>query len=338
MKISQIGEFGLIQRIRSSLRAFQQGAVVGIGDDTAVVEVSSGDLLLFTSDTLVEDIHFKWDYTSLRELGWKALAVNISDIAAMGGSPTYCLVSLGLSKDKETSLVDELYEGLKEVASLSKVGIIGGDLVYSSVFFITISLLGQAKREEIILRSGAQEGDLIYVTGELGTAAAGLACLEKSSLLIGQSVRESLIERHLKPFPRLREGQEIGRRRIASAMIDISDGLASDLTRLGKESDKGAVVWEEKLPVAPSSKTVAKTLKQSFLKWVLYGGEDYELLFTVPPNKRKLVQEELDFSCSLIGEVVDKREGISIINKRGTRTRIEGGGYDHFLKKDDSCI
>ncbi len=335
MKISQIGEFGLIQRIRSSLRAFQQGAVVGIGDDTAVVEVSSVDLILFTSDTLVEDIHFKWDYTSLRELGWKALAVNISDIAAIGGSPTYCLVSLGLSKDKETSLVDELYEGLKEVASLSKVGIIGGDLVYSSVFFITISLLGQAKREEIILRSGAQKGDLIYVTGELGTAAAGLACLEKSSLPIGQSVRESLIERHLKPFPRFREGQEIGRRRVASAMIDISDGLASDLTRLGKESDKGAVLWEEELPVAPSSKTLAKILKQSFLKWALYGGEDYELLFTVPPGKKKLVEEELDFSCSLIGEVVDKREGISIINKRGTRTRIEGGGYDHFLKKEE---
>jgi len=157
-------------------------------------------------------------------------------------------------------------------------------------------------------------------------------------LPIGQSVRESLIERHLKPFPRLREGQEISRRRIASAMIDISDGLASDLTRLGKESDKGAVVWEEKIPVAPLSKTLAKTLKQSFLKWALYGGEDYELLFTVPPDKRKLVEEELDFSCSLIGEVVDKREGISIINKRGTRTRIEGGGYDHFLKKDDSCI
>jgi thiamine-monophosphate kinase len=121
-------------------------------------------------------------------------------------------------------------------------------------------------------------------------------------------------------------------------MIDISDGLASDLTRLAKESDKGAVVWEEKLPVALSSKTVAKTLKESFLKWALYGGEDYELLFTVPPAKRKLVEEELSFSCSLIGEVVDKREGISIINKRGTRARIEGGGYDHFSKKDDSGI
>ncbi len=338
MKISQIGEFGLIQRIRSSLRAFQQGAVVGIGDDTAVIEVSSGDLLLLTSDTLVEDIHFKWDYTSFRELGWKALAVNISDIAAIGGSPTYCVVTLGLSKDKESSLLEELYEELKEVASLSKVGIVGGDLVYSSVFFITISLLGQAKKEEIILRSGAQKGDLIYVTGELGTAAAGLACLEKSSLTVEQSVRESLVQRHLKPFPRLREGQEIARRRIASAMIDISDGLASDLTRLGMESNKGAVIWEEKLPIASSSKVLAKTLRQSFLEWVLYGGEDYELLFTVPADKRKLVEEELDFSCNLIGEVVDESEGISIVNKMGACTRIESRGYDHFLKKDNSCI
>lgn len=338
MKLAEIGEFGLIQRIRSSLRAFQQGAVVGLGDDTAAIEISSGDLLLFTSDTLVEDIHFKWNYTSFRQLGWKALAVNISDIAAMGGNPTYCLVSLGLAKDKETSLIEELYEGLKEVASLSKVGIVGGDLVYSPVFFITISLLGRAKKEEIILRSGAQKGDLIYVTGELGTAAAGLVCLEKASLSLGHSVRESLIKRHLEPFPRLRESQEIARRKIASAMIDISDGLAADLTRLGKESDKGVVVWEKKLPVASSTKTLAKTLKESFLQWALYGGEDYELLFTVPPGKRKLVEEELNFPITMIGEIVDKREGFSLIDKIGTRTSIERGGYDHFLKKGDSCI
>ena len=335
MKISQMGEFGLIERIRASLGTLQQGAVVGIGDDTAVIEVASDDLLLFTSDTLVENVHFKWDYTSSRQLGWKALAVNISDIAAMGGNPTYCLVSLGFSKDKETSSLDELYEGLKEVASLNGVGIIGGDLVHSSVFFVTISLLGRAKRGEIILRSGAETGDLIYVTGELGTAAAGLACLERSSFSIGRSVKEPLIERHLKPSARLKEGQEIAKKGIASAMIDVSDGLASDLTRLGKESDKGAVIWQEELPVAPSSRALAEMLKEPFLKWVLYGGEDYELLFTVSADKRKLVQEDLCFPCSLIGEVVDKREGISIINKRGTRTRIEGRGYDHFLKKDD---
>ncbi len=337
MKISQIGEFGLIQRIRSSLGALQQGAVVGIGDDTAVIEESSGDSLLFTSDTLVEDIHFKWDYTSFWQLGWKALAVNISDIAAMGGNPTYCLVSLGLCKDKEVCSLDELYGGLKEIASLNKVGIIGGDLVHSSVFFITISLLGKVKREEIILRSGAKKGDLIYVTGELGTSAAGLACLEESSFPIGQSVKEPLIERHLKPFPRLREGQEIARKGMASAMIDVSDGLASDLTRLAMESDKGAVIWEEELPVALCSRTLSKILREPFLKWVLYGGEDYELLFTVPADRRRLVEKDLDFPCSLIGKVVDKREGISIVNQKGTRTRIERGGYDHFLEKDGSC-
>lgn len=253
MKLTQVGEFGLIQRIRSGLRDFQQEAIVGIGDDTAAIKVSSDNLLLFTSDTLVEDVHFKWDYASLWQLGWKALAVNVSDIAAVGGNPTYCLVSLGLSKD-EVSLVDELYGGLKEIASLYRVGIIGGDLVYSSVFFITISLLGEAKKKEIILRSGAQKGDLIYVTGELGTAAAGLACLQKVNLAVEQSAREFLIKKHLRPSPRLREGQKIARRKLATAMIDISDGLGSDLTRLSEESGTGAIIWREGLPVASSTR------------------------------------------------------------------------------------
>lgn len=333
MKLRQVGEFGLIQRIRCSLKDFQKGTIIGIGDDTAAIEISPDNLLLFTTDTLVEDIHFRWDYASSGEVGWKALAVNISDIAAVGGNPTYCLVSLGLSGDKEVSLIDELYGGLKEIASLNKVGIIGGDLVYSSVFFITISLLGQAKKEEIILRSGAQDGDLIYVTGQLGTAAAGLACLGKIDLTIEQSAKESLIKKHLRPFPRLREGQEIARRRLATAMIDISDGLGSDLVRLGEESRRGAVIWEEKLPITSAVRALGKALEKPVLEWALYGGEDYELLFTVPPNKREIVEKELDFSCTLIGEIVGKREGICLIDKKNSRSRIRSEGYDHFLKK-----
>jgi len=335
MKLTQIGEFGIIQRIKSALGDSQQGAIVGIGDDAAAIEISSDNLLLFTTDTLVEDVHFKWDYTSSRQLGWKALAVNVSDIAATGGNPTYCLVSLGLSGGRESSLVDELYEGLKQMASLCKVGIIGGDLVYSSVFFITVSLLGQAKKKEIILRSGAQKGDLIYVTGELGTAAAGLICLEKVSLSIDQSVREFLIEKHLRPFPRLKESQEIARKRLATAMIDISDGLCSDIVRLSEESDVGAIIWEEELPIASPTRELAKTLKKSPLEGVLYGGEDYELLFTVSPSKKELIEKELDFFFTLIGEIVDKKEGISLMDKVGTRTRIESRGYDHFLQNKE---
>lgn len=335
MKLRQVGEFGLIQRIRSNLKDFQKGAIIGIGDDTAAIEISPDNLLLFTTDTLVEDIHFRWDYTSSGEVGWKALAVNISDIAAVGGNPTYCLVSLGLSGDKEVSLIDELYEGLKEIASLNKVGIIGGDLVYSSVFFITISLLGQAKKEEIILRSGAQNGDLIYVTGELGTAAAGLACLGKIDLTIEQSAKESLIKKHLRPFPRLREGQEIARRGLATAMIDISDGLGSDLVRLSEESGRGAIIREEKLPIVSSVRAAGKALEKPVLEWVLYGGEDYELLFTVPPDKREIVENKLDFSCTMIGEIVDKREGIYLIDKKNSRSRIRNRGYNHFLRKKE---
>lgn len=330
MKLTEIGEFGLIGRIRSDLENFQKGAIIGIGDDTAAIEISSEDLLLFTTDTLVEDVHFKWNYTSPFQVGQKALAVNVSDIAAVGGRPTYCLVSLGLPQDTEASLVDDLYKGLKETASLYKVGIIGGDLVRSPVSIITVSLLGRVKKKRIILRSGAKKADLICVTGKLGGAAAGLACLKRADLKLNQSAREFLIKRHLMPSPRLVEAQEIARKNLATAMIDLSDGLVSDLTRLTKESGVGAILWEDKIPVASSTRDLARELGKSPLEWALYGGEDYELLFTVSPHKKEKIEKNLDFSFALIGEIVDKREGICLMDKTGTRTRIEGRGYDHF--------
>lgn len=336
MKLTEIGEFGLIGRIRSDLENFQKGtikgAIIGIGDDTAAIEISSEELLLFTTDTLLEDVHFKWNYISPFQVGQKALAVNVSDIAAVGGIPTYCLISLGFPQDTKVSLVDDLYKGLKEAASLYKVGIIGGDLVRSPVFIITISLLGRVKKKRIILRSGAKKADLICVTGKLGEAAAGLVCLKKADLKLNQSAREFLIKRWLMPSPRLVEAQAIARKNLATAMIDISDGLVSDLTRLTEESGVGAILWEDKFPVASSARYLARELGRSPLKWALYGGEDYELLFTVSPHKKEKIEKNLDFPFALIGEIVDKREGICLMDKTGTRTRIEGRGYDHFLK------
>lgn len=330
MKLTEIGEFGLIERIRSGLKNFQKEAIIGIGDDTAAIEISSEELLLFTTDTLVEDVHFKWDYASPFQVGQKALAVNVSDIAAVGGTPTYCLISLGLPQETKASLIDDLYKGLKEAASLYKVGIIGGDLVRSPVFAITISLLGRVKKKGIVLRSGAKKADLICVTGKLGAAAAGLTCLKKADLKLNQSARESLIRKHLMPSPRLAEAQEIARKNLATAMIDISDGLVSDLSRLTEESGVGAILWEDKVPVASSTRHLARELGISPLEWALYGGEDYELLFTVPQDKRERIEENRDFSFTLIGEIVDKEEGICLIDKTGSRTKIKNRGYNHF--------
>ncbi len=330
MKLSDIGEFGVISSIRSDLKDFQKEVIVGIGDDTAAIEVSGEKLLLFTSDTLVEDIHFKWDYASPFQVGWKALAVNISDIAAVGGKPTHCLVSLALPADTDRIVVREVYRGLKKAASRYRVAIVGGDTVRAPSFIITVSLLGEVKREDIVLRSRAKPGDLIYVTGQLGSSGAGLACLKASNWKIKPKIRQFLIKRHLMPSPRLDEGQKIASSQIATSMIDLSDGLASDLHRLAEESKVGAILWEDELPIALAAKQLAKVMGKFLLEWVLYGGEDYELLFTVAPSKRKEVEQTLGFPHALIGEVVDRDQGIYLKDRKGNRTKVKDGGYNHF--------
>ena len=330
MKLRDIGEFRVISSIRSDLKDFQKEVIVGIGDDTAAIEVSGTKLLLFTSDSLVEDIHFKWDYTSPFQVGWKALVVNISDIAAVGGNPTYCLVSLALPSDTERNLVREVYRGLKKAASKYRVGIVGGDTVRAPSFIITVSLLGEVKRENIVLRSGAKPGDLIYVTGQLGSSGAGLACLKAPNGKVKPKIRQFLIKKHLIPSPRLVEGQKIASSQIATSMIDLSDGLASDLHRLTEESKVGAVLWEDEFPTALATEQLAKVMGKSLLEWVLYGGEDYELLFTVLPNKRKKIEQTLGFPHTLIGEIVDRDQGIYLKKRGGNRTKIEDGGYNHF--------
>ena len=330
MKLSDIGEFRVISSIRSDLKDFQKEVIVGIGDDTAAIKVSGEKLLLFTSDSLVEDVHFKWDYTSPFQVGWKALVVNISDVAAVGGNPTHCLVSLALPSDTERNLVREVYRGLKKAASKYRVGIVGGDTVRAPSFIITVSLLGEVKRENIVLRSGAKPGDLIYVTGQLGSSGAGLACLKAPNWKVKPEIRQFLIKKHLMLSPRLVEGQKIASSQIATSMIDLSDGLASDLHRLAEESKVGAVLWEDEFPTALATEQLAKVMGKSLLEWILYGGEDYELLFAVPPNKKEKLRQTLGFPHTLIGEIVDRDQGIYLKNRGGNRTKIEDRGYNHF--------
>ncbi|MCD6472889.1 thiamine-phosphate kinase [Candidatus Aerophobetes bacterium] len=332
MKLSQVGEFELIKQIRLNLKNFQKNVVVGIGDDAALTRMPSKEFLLSTTDTLVENVHFKWDYASPFQVGWKALAVNISDIAAMGGKPTYCLISLAISKDTKKSLVNELYKGLKKIASLYKINIIGGDLVYSPVFMITICLLGEVDKDNFILRSGAKKGDLIYVTGDLGVSKAGLTYLERFNIKEKVEKKPLFIKKHLMPYPKLKEGQQIAQNKLSNAMIDISDGLISDLSHIAEESGVGVVIREEKVPLDSSVKKFAKELKTSPLDWALYGGEDYELLFTVSQSKKRLVEETLSFSPILIGEIVDEREGINLIDISGKKVKLKGKGYNHFFE------
>lgn len=330
MKLKEIGEFGLIRRIRSSLKDSQGKAVLGIGDDGAALKIAPGKLALFTLDTLVENTHFKWDYASAGDVGWKALAVNISDIAAMGGIPTYCVVGLGLSGTLKIDLVDDLYKGLKEIAGRYGIGVVGGDVVRSSEFFITVCLLGEVAEEGISSRSGAKVGDLIFVTGELGAAAAGLICLNTAHVNLASRKKEFLVQKHLRPSPRLKEGQWIAGRRLATAMIDISDGLISDLSRIREESRVGAVLWEERIPMALPARELARSIGRPPLDWALYGGEDYELLFTASPDKKELLEQEADFPISCIGEVLKWEKGMALKDGEGRLVRIEEKGYNHL--------
>lgn len=330
MKLKDIGEFGLIRRIRSSLKDSQGKAVLGIGDDGAALKIAPGKLVLFTLDTLVENTHFKWDYASPGEVGWKALAVNISDIAAMGGIPTYCVVGLGLSGTFKIDLVDGLYKGLKEIAARYGIGVVGGDVVRSSEFFISVCLLGEVAGGDICPRSGAKVGDLIFVTGELGAAAAGLICLNAVHVNLASRKREFLVQKHLRPSPRLKEGQWIAAKRLATAMIDVSDGLISDLFRIREESRVGAVLWEERIPVALPARELARSIGKSPLDWALHGGEDYELLFTASSDKKELLEQEADFPVSCIGEVLEWGKGMVLKNGEGRLVRIEERGYNHL--------
>ena len=329
--LAKVGEFGLIKKIREQVKDLQAGAVVGIGDDAGGVEVEPGKVVLFTTDTLVENVHFKWDYVSGYQIGWKTLAVNLSDIAAMGGVPTHCLVTLGIPKEVNLSLIDSIYQGLRALASLYNIGIIGGDIVSSPTFFITVALLGEADKENILLRSGAKQGDFIYVTGDLGVSSAGLFCLKEKELNIPIFLREKLQERHLLPSPRVNEGRQIAEAKVASSMIDISDGLVLDLSHILEESGVGAKLWEEKIPVSKEVKKLAKEFNRSFLDWGLYGGEDYELLFTCSSRiSLEDIKNGLRFPVTKIGKIVKGPPEIILVGSVGKQRKIEPKGWNHF--------
>ncbi len=322
----EISEFEIIRKIRSLKAEIQRKAVVGIGDDAAVLESSKDKLILFTTDTLVEDVHFKWEYITPWQIGWKALAVNASDIAAMGGYPTFFLVTLGIPPKTSSLTIEEIYKGLEKLSSQLNTELIGGDIVRSPIFFITISLLGEVETNKVILRSGAKPGDMVYLTGDIGASAAGLFCLSEKETSIEPSIREFLKIRHLMPMPKVKEGREIAEKDLATSMIDISDGLTSDLHHILEESDVGAKIWADRIPIAEETKRALSKLKKPYLEFALQGGEDYELLFT---SSAKDVEENLSFPVTKIGKIIEEKE-FFLINERGEKVKLKPTGWDHF--------
>mgnify|MGYP001593925673 FL=1 len=325
----------LIEIIRRAA-ARGPGVRVGIGDDCAVLEPSAGRPLLATTDLLIEDVHFRRRWAEPADLGWKSLAVNLSDIAAMGGRPRWALVALACPEDTSVEEAEAFFEGALGLASEHEVAVVGGDTTASPRgWIVNVTLLGEATRAPV-LRSTARPGDVIAVTGSLGRSAAGLALLELGATPVGVSADTlaDLTAAHLRPRPRVGEGRWLAAAGGVTAMIDLSDGLATDLGHIAEESGVGARVGLERVPVHAGMRAVASSLGREALAWATGGGEDYELLLTCEPGAFPRLADGLlaatGTRLTAVGEVARAGDGVRYTDAAGREVAV-GPGFEHFV-------
>jgi len=326
MKVSELGEFGLIDLISKLIGTPSRDKIIlGIGDDATAWKSSSG-IDLSTIDTLVENVHFTLDTITYTELGWKSLAVNVSDIAAMGGAPLYALVSLGLPGNTNVDDIRKLYEGMIDLANTYDMTIAGGDIVRAPQLTISVSITGKAINDNILTRSTAQPGDQIAVTGNLGTSAAGLKMLIEK-LKFDDETTSLLHKAHQQPQPRVAEGQILVRGGVKAA-IDLSDGLISDLAHICRMSKVGANINVNKIPVHPK---VRENFKESMIELALSGGEDYELLFTAKPDIIDKVWKLTTTPITVIGYITSGHaDNVMLLDEKGNTINLKKEGWDHF--------
>ncbi len=341
MDLSHLGEFGLISRFQSRLKYKSPQVIQGIGDDCAVLSLNNGNYQVVTTDALVETVHFNLKTHTPEQLGWKTLAVNISDVAAMGGRPKFAVIAMGIPKSFSVDFLDRFYKGLNQASRKYQVALVGGDTVASPKhLFINLTLLGETFKKKVFSRSGARPGDQIFVTGTLGDSALGLKILQspRKKWQGPETHKKQFIQRHLKPKPRVEVAAWLAQSKYkVTAMIDISDGLAPDLGHILKASRAGAELWEAAIPI---SKTLAKYSLingLSVLELALGGGEDYELLFTLRPEDVNNLSIEsitkVDQPVTQIGEITAKK-GIRLTSKDGRSKVLQGPmGFNHFKGK-----
>jgi len=312
MRIEKIGEFGLIERIAK--KAGKGRALVGIGDDTAVLKYG-GKLLLWTVDTLVEGDHFSLEWFSPRQVGMKAIEINASDIYAMGGIPKQALVALVLPHGTRVELVDGTYEGMLSAAKKHGIEIVGGNITHGRQLAIDVTMLGTAEKKKLSLRSGAKPNDLICVSGPLGDSRAGLIVF-----LRGKRGFKKLRKKYLEPKAKPEKAKKLAGK--VNAMIDVSDGLASEVRNICTQSKCGAVLHHEKIPVSREAKKLAARIGTDAARFALFGGEDFELVFSVPEKK---FRKEMGVP---VGKITKGRK--IFLEKKGVRLPLEKFGYDHF--------
>jgi thiamine-monophosphate kinase len=329
MKVSELGEFGLIDLLAGMVNSLpDKQLVIGIGDDAAAW-YGDASIQLATTDSFIQDVHFSLDVASWEDLGWKAMASNLSDIAAMGGVPRYALVSLAIPPHTEVEDVTALYQGMIKLAQQFEVAIIGGDTTSAPLVAITITILGSARDRDkhILTRSAAQPGEQVAVTGYLGAAAAGLEMLTKQ-LQFDPEATALLKRAFLHPYPRLTEGQLLIERGVKTA-IDISDGLIADLNQVCKSSQVGARIEIDHLPIQP---WVKANFGQKSIELALSGGEDYELLFTAGAEVIDKVRRAASCPITVIGEIIADSK-ITVVDSQGNPFNPSKAGWEHFITK-----
>ena len=324
-------EWDLIKALSREFGPAPPGVILAIGDDCAAIEIPGPEYLLWTVDTLVEGVHFDLAYTSLSQLGWKSLAVNLSDIAAMGGDPGPALLSLGWPPDRDRSLALEFAAGLAQAAREYGVAVIGGDTVASPQgLIVTVTLTGRVPAAQMLRRTGARVGDLIFVTGPLGEAASGLEILRRG-LDLPPNLKDALTEAQLRPHPHLRAGRLLAQEGLATALIDTSDGIATDLYHICRAGG-WARIPAAAVPVSPQVQAAAPHLSRDPLDLALTGGEDYLLLFTCPPSlagRLPAVFSRAGLAAPLpLGRIV-RGDRVILETSKG-EVDISGQGYDHF--------
>ncbi len=339
--LAELGEFGLIKHLTQHIELYQPSTIKGVGDDAAVI--NNEDLqTVISTDILIEGVHFDLTYVPLRHLGYKSVIVNLSDVYAMNAHPKQILVSIALSNRFKLEAIEELYSGMLAACKNYKVDLVGGDTTSSlSGLVISITAIGGVKKEDITYRNGAKESNLLCVSGDLGGAYMGLQILEREKSVFKENPKlqpdlegkDYLLERQLKPEARkdiIETLHSIGIK--PTAMIDVSDGLSSEILHLCSQSDVGVELYEEKIPIDSLTYETAREFNLDPTLCSLSGGEDYELLFTVDINEYEKLKNSMDIT--IIGHITDKAKGCNMISKSGTVHELKAQGWNALLKKN----
>jgi thiamine-monophosphate kinase len=345
--IATIGEFGLIERLKKIVDFPVDDVTIrnnlrrGISDDTASYLPTPGKIQLLTTDILAEGVHFDLTYTSMRHLGWKTMVASLSDIAAMGGTPRYATIGISIPNKLSLEMIDELYEGIASACKKYSCLIVGGDTTTSLTnMWLVATIIGEADESRVLYRSGARPGDYLCVTGHLGASLAGLKVLQREKKRFTESGQKPTfkpefedyalaLEKHLMPKPRFDISRLLAEEVRTHALIDISDGLASELHHICRESNVGASLYEHSLPVDSITQRVAGEFFESPTDYALYSGDEYELLFTIG-NEEYQKLEHFTNDISIIGKILKPEEGIHIVRENGQAEPLTTGGWNHF--------